>query len=192
MNAISLLRAQLEGSFGLIVESVDDTSVHEWTAQASVGQNPAGFTLWHCARSIDWAVNCAIRGVPEVADGAKWQGRLSSNAWFGYEVSLETAGEVAATVSKADVVEYVSDLQKEVTSWLDSLSEDELDAVPDLESNYRSNGKYLHTPRLEAWIREDAGTPVWQLLTGTCVGHIRYHVGEVQALRQVVRSRITN
>ena len=64
--------------------------------------------------------------------------------------------------------------------------------MPDLESNYRANGKYLHTPRLEAWIKEDAGTPVWQLLIGTCTGHIRYHIGEVQAQRQVLRSRITN
>lgn len=191
MNAISLLRDQLEGSFAIIGQSADETSLDEWSAQASVGQNPAGFTLWHCARSIDWAVNCAIRGLPEVADHPKWQGRLASNAWFGYEVSLETAGEVAATVSRADVIEYVSDLQKNVTSWLDTLSENDLDAVPDLEGNYRSNGRYLHTPRLEAWIKEDAGTPVWQLLTGTCVGHVRMHFGEVQALRQVLRSQIT-
>jgi DinB family protein len=192
MNAISLLRVQLEGSFKLIGESADETSVDEWNEQASVGQNPAGFTLWHCARSIDWAVNCAIQGLPEVADQPKWQGRLAPNAWFGYEVTLEMAREVAATVSRADVVEYVDDLQKNIISWLDNLSEHELDAVPDLESNYRSNGKYLRTPRLEAWIKEDAGTPAWQLLTGTCVGHIRYHVGEIQAQRQVLRSRITN
>jgi hypothetical protein len=192
VNAISLLRVQLEGSFNLIGESANETSVDEWIAQAAAEQNPAGFTLWHCARSIDWAVNCAIRGVPEVADQPKWQGRLASDAWFGYEVSTEMAGEVAATVARADVVEYVGDLQKNVTSWLDNLSEHDLDAVPDLESNYRSNGKYLHTPRLEAWIKEDAGTPVWQLLIGTCTGHIRYHIGEVQAQRQVLRSRITN
>ena len=192
MNAISLLRVQLDGSFNLIGESANETSVDEWNEQASVGQNPAGFTLWHCARSIDWAVNCAIQGLPEVADQPKWQGRLAPNAWFGYEVTLEMAREVAATVSREDVVEYVGELQKNVTSWLDNLSEHELDAVPDLESNYRSNGKYLRTPRLEAWIKEDAGTPAWQLLTGTCVGHIRYHVGEIQAQRQVLRSRITN
>ena len=192
MNAVSLLRTQLQRSFELIVEAADETSDNEWTAQVTAGQNPPGFTLWHCARAIGWAINCAIRGVPEVASNARWQRLLASTAWFGYEVNMETACEVAATVSRADVVEYVGELQKNVTPWLDALTDDELEGVPDLERNYRSNRMYLSSPRLEAWIKEDSGTPVWEFLVGTCAGHVRAHFGEVKTQLQVLRSRVAS
>jgi hypothetical protein len=149
--------------------------------------NPPGFTLWHCARSIDWQVNCEIRGIREVAAHPQWKGRLAQDAWFGYEISLEAACQVAATVSRPDLVVYVDELKASVISWLDTLSEDELDAEPDLRSNYRSNGDYVRVPQLETWIKEDGGTPVWRLLTGACIGHVRVHTGEVRALNQIRR-----
>jgi DinB family protein len=191
MNAVSLLRIQLEGSFARIAEAANETSDDEWIAQASDGQNPAGFTLWHCVRSIDWAVNCAIRGIPEVANQARWQGMLATTAWYGYEVTMDTARHVAASVARAELMDYAGDVQNSVIPWLESLSDEELDGVPDIARNYSSNGMYESSPMREAWIKEDAGTPVWQLVTGTCVGHVRTHMGEVQALRQVLRSRLT-
>lgn len=149
--------------------------------------NPPGFTLWHCARSIDWQVNCEIRGIAEVADHPRWKGRLAQDAWFGYDISLDAARQVAATVSRSNLVEYVDELKANVMSWLDALSDDELDAEPDLKSNYRSNGAYVGVPQLETWIKEDGGTPVWRLLTGACIGHVRVHTGEVRALNQIRR-----
>lgn len=190
MNAASLLRTQLQRSFEIIVEAAEGTSDEEWTAQAIPDQNPPGFTLWHCARCIDWAINCAIRGIPDVAAEARWQGLLASTAWYGYEVSLETACEVAATVSRADVMRYTGEVQASVTPWLDALTDEALEAVPDLEHNYESNGMYLGSPRLQAWIEEDSGTPVWSFLTGACSGHVRMHIGEIQAQRQVMRNRV--
>jgi hypothetical protein len=190
MNAASLLRTQLARSFELIAELAEETSDGEWSSQVTAGQNPPGFTIWHCARAIDWAINCAIRGVPEVAGSASGQALLASTAWFGYDVSLETACEVAASVPRAAVVEYAGEVKKNVMPWMDALTEEELDAVPDLERNYRSNGMYLGSPRLQEWIKEDAGTPVWELLAGTCTGHVRAHFGEVKTQLQVLRSRV--
>jgi hypothetical protein len=145
--------------------------------------------LWHCARSIDWQINCEIRGVPEVADQPRWKDRLSLDAWFGYEVSLETACRVAATVSRSDVIEYAGEVKANIAPWLEALSEDQLDALPDLESNYRSNGTYVDVPRHEAWIKEDSDTPVWRMLAGACIGHVRGHVAEIRTLNQVLRKR---
>jgi hypothetical protein len=190
MNATSLLRAQLDGSFALLNEVAAETLDMEWTAQVSSDMNPPGFTLWHCARSIDWEVNCEIRGVPEVADEPRWKGRLAQDAWFGYDVSLEMAGQVAAAVSRSDLIEYVGELMVNVRAWLDTLSEDDLDVEPDLTNNYRSNGTYMSVPQLETWIKEDAGTPVWRLLTGACIGHVRVHTGEVRALNQIHRKPV--
>jgi DinB family protein len=190
LNTISLLRAQLDGSFDLINEVAGETSDAEWTAQVLPDMNPPGFTLWHCARCIDWAVNCEIRGVPEVADQPRWKGRLAQDGWFGYDVSLEKACQVAATVSRPVLVEYAGDLRANVTSWLDTIAEDDLDGEPDLEKNYRSNGTYMAVPLLQTWIKEDAGTPTWRLLTGACIGHVRTHTGEVRALNQILRKPV--
>ena len=190
MNAISLLRAQLDGSFALIDEVANETSDPEWTAQMAPDMNPPGFTLWHCARCIDWGINCEIRGVPEVADQPRWHGRLALDAWFGYDVSMESAREVAATVSRAALLDYAGAVKTNVMTWLDTVTEGELDAVPDLVANYRSNGMYTGVPQLETWIKEDAGTPAWRLLTGACIGHVRVHTGEVRALNQLLRKRV--
>jgi hypothetical protein len=188
MNAISLLRKQLEGSCVLVIESANETSDGEWIAQASAGQNPAGFTLWHCIRCLDWAVNSAISGRAEVASEARWRGMLASTAWFGYDVSMEMARLVAATVPRAELIAYAGEVQKSVISWLDEQSEEALDSVPDLERNYRTNGLYASSPRLEEWIKEDSGTPVWQFLIGSCIAHVRFHLGEVNAQRELMRS----
>jgi hypothetical protein len=188
MNAISLLRAQLDGSFELINELAGETSDAEWTAQVLPDMNPPGFTLWHCARCIDWAVNCEIRGAQEVADQTRWKGRLAQDAWFGYDISLDKACEVARSVSRPALVEYSGDVKASVTSWLDSISEDELDAVPDVGGHYRSSGMYAGVPQLDRWIEEDAGTPAWRLLVGACIGHVRTHTGEVRAQNQICRT----
>lgn len=186
-----MLRIQLEGSFTQVVNVANETSDDEWVAQASDDLNPAGFTLWHCLRTIDWAVNCVIRGIPEIANQERWQSMLASTAWYGYDVSMGTARHVAASVTRAALVEYAGEVQQSVMSWLEAQSDESLDAVPDLDGNYRSNVVYGSLPQLDAWIKEDIGTPTWRMVTGPCVGHVRVHLGEVQALRQVLRSRVT-
>lgn len=190
MNAISLLGAQLDGSFELINEVVGETSDAEWTAQVLPEMNPPGFTLWHSARCIDWAINCEIRGVPEVAHEPRWRDRLAQDAWFGYDVTLEKACQVAATVSRSILVEYAAEVKANVTPWLDTISEDELDRLPDIAKNYRSNGSYITVPQLETWIKEDQGTPVWRLLIGACIGHVRVHTGEIRAQNQILRKPV--
>jgi hypothetical protein len=47
----------------------DDLTETEWTTCALPGTNLPGFTLWHMVRGRDWAVQTAIRGVPEVIAG---------------------------------------------------------------------------------------------------------------------------
>ena len=188
MNAIAVLRAQLDGSFELINEVASETSDAEWTAQVLSDMNPPGFTLWHCVRCIDWAINCEIRGAEEVAGQTEWKGRLAQDAWFGYEVSLDKACEVAVSVSRPALLEYARDVKANVTPWLDTISEDELEAVPDIDRNYRSSAMYTNVPQLDRWIEEDAGTPAWRLLAGACIGHVRTHAGEVRAQNQIFRT----
>src|SRR2546426_10539107 len=61
--------------------SVDDLLPSELTARAVSGVNTIGFIVWHMARSQDWAVNTAIRDLPEVVTRELW--RYSSVAGAG-------------------------------------------------------------------------------------------------------------
>ncbi len=66
LNAIGMLVQQLE-TVNLRLHHVSkDVARALATAKAATRANPVGFLLWHMARSQDWAVQTAMRGVPEV------------------------------------------------------------------------------------------------------------------------------
>lgn len=72
MHAITLIQAQLNGVHQLFHACADDLTETEWTACALPKTNLLGFTLWHMVRTRDWAVQTAIRGVPEVSADVGW------------------------------------------------------------------------------------------------------------------------
>src|SRR6185295_15212569 len=55
---------QFNGSYRLIADLANRTSDEEWRSRAHPNANLIGFTVWHCARIIDWAVNPVMRGEP--------------------------------------------------------------------------------------------------------------------------------
>jgi len=86
MQATTLIQTQLDGVHQLFHACADDLTETEWTISALPGTNLLGFTFWHMVRTRDWAVQTAIRGVPEVIAGDRWAGwselvmdRVSSN-----------------------------------------------------------------------------------------------------------------
>lgn len=77
------MQFQLNGSFKVLAELADGATDAEWVARSFPAANMVGFTVWHCARTIDWAVNCVMRGALELADRAEWQDLRVPNAMFG-------------------------------------------------------------------------------------------------------------
>ncbi len=58
-------------------------------------------------RARDWAVQTAIRGVPEVRTGERWAGWSGlAQAGIGAGITLEQANEVGRSVSRAGVLAY--------------------------------------------------------------------------------------
>jgi hypothetical protein len=53
VDAKGLLQFQINGSFGLLTELADGASDAEWMARPFAAANLVGFTVWHCARTID-------------------------------------------------------------------------------------------------------------------------------------------
>jgi hypothetical protein len=183
-----VLVLQLSGSFSLIAERLGSKEVsRRWTEVAFEGANPAGFTLWHCARTIDWGVECAIRGVDEVARRPTWDSRISARFRFGAGVSPSAAREVAASFSPSAVADYLEAVRTESLGWLDAQSDATLDAVPDFrEHNERVDG--YTDPKVWAEIQGLEGIPAWEILARPCISHIRIHIGEVDTVLQVLAS----
>ena len=187
MQATTLIQAQLNGVHQLFHACADDLTETEWTACALPKTNLLGFTLWHMVRTRDWAVQTAIRGVPEVSADERWAGWSGpSLAGIGVGLTIEQAGEVACLVSRTDVLTYADAVHSTIQRWLSGLSDGDLDTVPEMEAHMASYKAYQH-PGFRAEIADLLGKPIWRLLSGPCSGHMREHLGELDVLKHVMR-----
>jgi len=188
MQATTLIQAQLNGVHQLFLACVDDLTETEWLTCAFPKANLPGFTLWHMVRTRDWAVQTAIRGVPEVIAGERWTGWSGlAMAGIGAGFTLEQANKVGRSISRADVLAYADSVHSAIQSWLSSLRNDELDTIPNMEAHMASYTAYQH-PGFRAEIADLLGQPMWRLLSGPCSGHMREHLGELDVLKQVMRA----
>ena len=80
MKGIDVLKFQLNGSFNLISERMERLTDEEWNTRAMPGTSKLGFILWHASRILDWTLNSAFQGAPEVADRAPWRERFPREA----------------------------------------------------------------------------------------------------------------
>jgi hypothetical protein len=191
MDARGLLQFEVNGSFRVLAELADGASDAEWTARSFPTANLVGFTVWHCARTIDWAVNCVMRGVPEVVDKAEWQDLRVPEASFGAGASPETADAVARNVPRARVSAYLDALRQDTIAWLAAVPNDDLSAAVDLKARHTAKPDYM-TPPVWEEVEDLNGIPGWQFLARPCALHVRTHYGEVTnqlgALRAAARA----
>jgi hypothetical protein len=187
MDAKGLLQFQMNGSFGLLAELADGASDEEWKARPFPAANLVGFTVWHGARIIDWAVNCVMRGAPELADQAEWQDVGVAKAWFGAGASREAADEVARSVPRTRVSTYLGALRENSIGWLAAVSNDELSKPVDLRARHAGRRDYM-TPAVWEEIEDLDGIPGWQFLARPCISHIRVHYGEVASQLEALRA----
>jgi hypothetical protein len=187
-----LLVLQLSGSFSLIAERLNSEEVSQrWAEVAFEGANPSGFTLWHCARTIDWGVECAIRGVDEVARRPAWVSRIPARFRFGAGISPSAAREVAALFSPSVVADYLEAVKTESLGWLEAQSDATLDVVPDFRAHNECVDGYTD-PKVWSEIQGLEGIPAWEILARPCISHIRIHIGEVDTMLQVLASSGSN
>jgi len=189
MRAIDVVIRQLDGVHGLYHEIAHDLTAREWTARALPGTNRLGFTLWHLSRTQDWAVQTVLRGVPEVLTEGRWQGRGHLQT-PGIEAGFtpEEADELAHGVAQADTLAYADAVHQTSMAWLRTLTDEDLDTVPDLRAHQAPWAAYQHAGFL-AEVAHLVGMPTWRILLGPCSGHLRSHLGELEVLKQALRAR---
>src|SRR6266581_1615474 len=128
MDAKGLLQFQVNGSFRILAEVAEGASDKEWKARSFPTANMIGFTVWHCARTIDWAVNCAMRGAPELIDQVEWHDLGVADAMFGAGAPREAADSVAREVPRARVLAYLDALRQDTVAWMAAVSNEDLSA----------------------------------------------------------------
>jgi hypothetical protein len=188
MTGVDVLRMLLEGSFNLIRTQMDGLSDEEWDQRAIHGTSKLGFIMWHCARIIDWTINSAIQGIPEVADREPWSQLFPAGSFYGAGISATLADTITAHVARADAVTYLVEVRAGVVPWFESQTPASLDAVPALKSHQQRTPGYLNR---EVWAEVEHldGLAAWQLLARPCISHVRIHVGECEVLLNVLRSK---
>ena len=187
MSGRDVLRFQLAGTFNLLAARLEGVSEVEWTARALPGTSRVGFILWHCARTIDWAVHRGIRGVAQLAELPAWSGVAVLDGLAGFGISGDLADRIPELVSREQVAAYVAGLRDAALAWLDEQSDRDLDRVPDLRANHATAPGYLE-PSPWAEVQDLAGEPAWHYLARPSIGHVRAHLGEVDVLLRVLRS----
>ncbi len=187
MTGKDVLEMQLTGSFNLLRDRLATVSDQEWIAREIPGTSLLGFTFWHAARTIDWAIHCAIQGVPEVGDRPEWRGMHAAELAYGAAITAEEADWVARSISRSDVLSYLGAVSEAALGWLRGRNDGDLDRVSDFEAHQRVKPRYLSAP---IWneVRDFVGVPTWQILARPCISHIRVHAGEIDILLQSLRA----
>jgi len=191
MHATDLLQQQFQGINDYLHAIADDLTGAEWTSRALPGANLPGFTLWHILRTQDCAVQTLIRGVPSVASVEPWVSRGGlATAGIGTTFSLAQADHLSHSVSPTDVIAYADAVHHTILSWLSPLTDDDLDAIPDLSTHYQRASFPDRDPILERGTIAMAGRPIWQILVGPCINHAREHLAELDLFKRLLRGDI--
>lgn len=191
-----MLAQQLDTANLRLHHSASDLTGRELTARPLPGVNPIGFILWHVARSQDWAVNTAVRDVPEVIKRPEWSTRSVAIAGMGTGFDLEEAAGVAQRVDLPTLLDYADAVHAEAIAWVRTLDESFLDHVPDVAAHDAHHPEY-QTPGFRAEMNsgpehDDAvgrngGQPVWVYLTSVSVTHVHRHLGEIDLVKDLMR-----
>ncbi len=189
MNAITYLQKQLANVNAIFHSIAEDLTAEEWVTRPAPGQNMIGCTVWHIPRTQDAHVQTWIRGIPEVAHGDRWtHWQQFKRLGNGVGISLDEADEIARNVQRAEVMEYADSVHQEISAWLKELGESDLDQIPNVSQHLSPYPEY-QTPGFV----EEAGSlfdqPIWSQLMRPCIGHVHRHLGEIEAVKNILRTR---
>ena len=188
MRAIELLLAQHQTIHDIFHHVIDDMTDEEWVGRVLPKANLPATDLWHVARVYDTLVHTAIRAAPEVLEQEPWAS-LGVPALFGIGLGmpLEEADAIARSITRADTATYADTVWEQVRAWMVTLSDDDLDPVPDVAGHVAAHPPTAHPKIIRIAGEELAGFPLWRFLSGICGGHRRDHLAEVDMTKQALR-----
>jgi hypothetical protein len=190
MRAIELLLAQHQTIHDIFHMVIDDLTDDEWTGRVLPQANLPAADLWHVVRAYDTYINTAVRGVPQIYDREPWAALdVPADFGVGIDIPLAEADAIARRITRAGTAAYADAVWEFVRAWMATLSDDDLDTVPDVVANFAAHPR-LGRPEYLALIEEHfGGRPMVGYFSGTCGGHRRDHLIEVDLTKQALRQR---
>lgn len=191
-----MLAQQLETVNLRLHHSARDLSPDELIARPIPGVNPIAFLLWHMARSQDWAVNTAVRDVPEVIKRAPWVSSALAVPGIGTGFELEEAARVAAGFSLPELLSYADAVHFDTLAWLRTIDEELLDEIPAVAAHDARHPEYQTTgfraemdggPEHDDAVGRKGGLPVWVFLTSVSITHLHRHLGELDLVKDLLK-----
>lgn len=166
---------------------VDDLTANEWITRPEPGQNIISFTVWHLPRIQDNIIQTWVRGIPELVHGERWED-WHQFRFFGSGVGItsQEADEIASRVQKTDVLAYADQVQQEILTWLQGLSDDDLEMIPD-SKKYLSSYPEYQTPGYHQEADGLLDQPVRVLLMQPCIEHLDQHLAELMLAKEILR-----
>lgn len=159
----------------------------DWLRRGAPGTNLPAFIFWHVPRIIDSTVHMGLRGVPELIDTQPWAEKPWARQDAGVGYSTDEADALAQQVVLAEVLEYADAVRAQVSQWLRSITDEELDA-PNVMIDRAKDHPAYYRPAVRESIEDLAGLPVWLLLSITCFAHCWAHMEEIRLLTGVARA----
>lgn len=189
MNATSYLQKQLANINAVFHGITDDLTDEEWLRRPAAGQNMIGYTVWHIPRAQDNFIQTWIRGIPEVVHGERWADwRNLKRLGIGVGITLDEADEIARSVKRTDVSKYADAVQQEISAWLEGSNDADLDQVHNTAERLSSFPEY-QTPGYFEEISNLYDQPAWVLLMRPCIGHVHRHLGELDIIKTILRTK---
>src|SRR5262249_6389442 len=106
----------------------------------------------------------------------------------GVGMTEAEADAVARSVALPELLDYADAVHQAIVTWLAALSDDDLDAQPDIRARLQRHPPYLSDAmRAQApWMYERP--PVWRCLSPG-LGHAREHLAQIELLKRQLRAR---
>ena len=189
MHATELLARQFSSVNQILHDLADDLTPDELIARILPRTNLLAFDLWHVARTQDWALQTLVRGVPELIDEPRWQGRgrLATHG-IGVGLSEAEADDLARNLAAADVLAYADAVHQTILTWLSASGDEDLSREPDVPVHLQRYPIYLEPAMREEvpWMFQHP--QVWRCLA-PALGHARDHLAKVELLKLQLRAR---
>jgi hypothetical protein len=145
--------------------------------------NSIAWLMWHMARTEDVIVNSLIKGTQQVVLAGDWMTRLGIDAHhIGTGLGDDEVGEFTKKMNVDAVDEYWNAVQKATFAWIKTVTEEELDAVPDMDERLKSIPPIIVGDENQMAGTFWSGRTVGQLFTGVVIGHGYIHIGQMQEI----------
>lgn len=188
MDAKVVLRLQLENAQSLVTDLVSSMTRDEWLARAYPAAPMLGFTAWHMPATVDWTIQAWLLDTPELRTRPPLSELPGVNPpCTAFGMPAAQADEIARTVSRDDVVAYARAAFDAAIGWIDAASEEALGATSDPVERLTAQPHQREPGYIEE-VESLRGRPAWRMLVSPCYGHIRGHLGELDAALTALRA----